>query len=378
MLKLTSMSTINLSINDINELASEIGKECERLIATYGIDDINEIVSKCIIALQMLEKMSKENETANQEIYELHEKICALEKGKLEKVESQKAYEKEVESIEEIWNSEVEELRVRVKRLQEDNRKLLEIQGRSLERSLSKMSETSIDNITGSLYAEEYKMNIKLKEQVKKLEIEVKLKQNEIDAKDLEIRDLAEEIDELRTSQKQMRRQSRSMESQVKTLYEEREEILAEMHDQHKTFLILRDHLGMASLENDDLAFRKFNDTEQPRFSLNDVNSMIQERTQLMEKIDELEKELERIKNDHANGRFEDKLQKQIDQLLSSAKQSKELEVKAPVEEPKFKKLSFFDRLHKFVSQNRENYPNLYQKFDNDSIMTGPLYSTPI
>ncbi|XP_070505186.1 RILP-like protein homolog isoform X2 [Chironomus tepperi] len=373
MLKLTSMSTINLSINDINELASEIGKECERLIATYGIDDINEIVSKCIIALQMLEKMSKENETANQEIYELHEKICALEKGKLEKVESQKAYEKEVESIEEIWNSEVEELRVRVKRLQEDNRKLLEIQGRSLERSLSKMSETSIDNITGSLYAEEYKMNIKLKEQVKKLEIEVKLKQNEIDAKDLEIRDLAEEIDELRTSQKQMRRQSRSMESQVKTLYEEREEILAEMHDQHKTFLILRDHLGMASLENDDLAFRKFNDTEQPRFSLNDVNSMIQERTQLMEKIDELEKELERIKNDHANGRFEDKLQKQIDQLLSSAKQSKELEVKAPVEEPKFKKL-----LHKFVSQNRENYPNLYQKFDNDSIMTGPLYSTPI
>ncbi|XP_070493024.1 RILP-like protein homolog isoform X1 [Chironomus tepperi] len=378
MLKLTSMSTINLSINDINELASEIGKECERLIATYGIDDINEIVSKCIIALQMLEKMSKENETANQEIYELHEKICALEKGTLEKVESQKAYEKEVESIEEIWNSEVEELRVRVKRLQEDNRKLLEIQGRSLERSLSKMSETSIDNITGSLYAEEYKMNIKLKEQVKKLEIEVKLKQNEIDAKDLEIRDLAEEIDELRTSQKQMRRQSRSMESQVKTLYEEREEILAEMHDQHKTFLILRDHLGMASLENDDLAFRKFNDTEQPRFSLNDVNSMIQERTQLMEKIDELEKELERIKNDHANGKFEDKLQKQIDQLLSSAKQSKELEVKAQVEEPKFKKLSFFDRLHKFVSQNRENYPNLYQKFDNDSIMTGPLYSTPI
>lgn len=94
MLKLSSMSTINLSINDINELATEIGQECERLIAAYGIDNINEIVSKCITALQMLEKMSKENETANQEIYELHEKICALEKGKLEKVESQKAYEK--------------------------------------------------------------------------------------------------------------------------------------------------------------------------------------------------------------------------------------------------------------------------------------------
>ena len=94
MLQLNSMSMVNLSINDINELASEIGKECERLIAEHGIDDINEIVSKCITALQMLEKMSKENETANQEIYELHEKICALEKGKLEKVESQKAFEK--------------------------------------------------------------------------------------------------------------------------------------------------------------------------------------------------------------------------------------------------------------------------------------------
>ena len=236
----------------------------------------------------------------------------------------------------------MEELRVRVKRLQEDNRKLLEIQGRSLERSFSKMSETSIDNITGTLYAEEYKMNIKLKEQAKRLEVELKLKQSEIEVKNMEIRDMAEEIDELRTSQKQMRRQSRAMESQVKTLYEEREEILAEMQDQHKTFLILRDHMGMASLENDDLAFRKFNDTEEPRFTLTDVNTMIQERTQLMEKIEDLEKELEKIKIDHANGKFEDKLQKQIDQLLSSTKQSKELqntEIKAPVEEPKLKKL---------------------------------------
>lgn len=204
------------------------------------------------------------------------------------------------------------------------------------------MSETSIDNLTGSLYAEEYKMNIKLKEQLKKLEVELKLKQAEIEVKDLEIRDLTEEIDELRTSQKQMRRQSRAMESQVKTLYEEREEILAEMQDQHKTFLILRDHLGIASLENEDLAFRKLNDADTPRFTLGDVNTMIQERTHLMEKIDDLEKELEKIKDDHAKGKFEDKMQKQIDQLLSSTKQSKEIqntEIKAPVEEPKFKKL---------------------------------------
>lgn len=94
MIQLNSTSTLNLSLNDINELASDIGKECERLIATYGIDNANEIVSKCITALQMLEKLSNEREKAIQEVSEMQEKISALEKGKLHKVESQKAYEK--------------------------------------------------------------------------------------------------------------------------------------------------------------------------------------------------------------------------------------------------------------------------------------------
>lgn len=173
----------------------------------------------------------------------------------------------------------------------------MEFQNKSVEKSLGKISDTSIDNITGSLYAEEYKMNIKLKEQIKKFEVELKMKQNEIEVKDLEIRDLTEEIDELRQSQKQMRRQSRAMETQVKTLYEEREEILAEMQDQHKTFLILRDHLGMASLENEDLAFRQLNDSERPRFTLNDMNNLISERTLLLEKIEDLEKEIKKLKS---------------------------------------------------------------------------------
>lgn len=165
-------------------------------------------------------------------------------------------------------------------------------------------------------------MNIKLKDQIRRLEVEVKVKQTELDEKSLEIRDLTEEIEELRQSQKQMRRQSRAMETQVKTLYEEREEILAEMQDQHKTFLIFRDHLGIAEPTENQL-------------TLNDVNSLVTERSELLQKIEELEKEVEGLRM----GKFGDKMQEKIDELVGSVQVTRNTQVEAGNQESKFKKL---------------------------------------
>lgn len=188
----------------------------------------------------------------------------------------------------------------------------MDLQSRNLNGSYSTESpDSSVDNITGTLYAEEYKMNIKLQDQIKRLEVELKVKQNEIESRNLEIRDLSEEIDELRLLERQMRRQSKVMETQVKTLYEEREEILEEMQDQHETFLMLSGSLG---LKDDDLA---------------DVNTLLTERTSLLNKIEELEKEVQRLTDKNAEGKFGLKMQEKIDQLVGSTELSQSFQENA-------------------------------------------------
>ncbi|KAG5666651.1 hypothetical protein PVAND_014667 [Polypedilum vanderplanki] len=330
-------STFQISLSDINELACEIGKECEKLIANFGHENTNEIVTKCITALEMLENMSNEREKSINEIQDLQEKILQLEKVKTEKTENQKAFEKDLESIEEIWTAEVEGLRSKIKKLQEDNRKLIDTQNK-LIRSTSKSPENSLENLAGTLYAEEYKLNERLKEQIK-------LYEKEIEVKDLEIRDLNAEIEELKMAINQMRRQSRVMESQVKTLYEEREEILAEMNDQHKSFIVLRDHLGIAQLENEDLAWRKLNDSERPRFTMSEMSKIFTEKSALAEKVAKLEKELEKFKNEKTK--------------IENGTKIKEM-------------------MKKNVSANRQNYPQLWRKLVLESMLASPLYETPI
>lgn len=188
--------------------------------------------------------------------------------------------------MEELWNTELNELRVKMRKLEAENQKLI------ADHERFKIS--SLDNLAGSLYAEEYKLNEDLKKNLTQAEFELKLKEKEMTAKDIEIKHLNDEVEFLRIEQNQMRRKSRVNESQIKTLYEEREEILADMKG--KSLIVLKDHFAMAQVENDDLALRTFNDPLRPRFTLEEMNSLMEERNELLKKVEELESEIFEMK----------------------------------------------------------------------------------
>lgn len=215
------------------------------------------------------------------------------------------------------------ELRLKLKKLEGENQKL--------SAEAKKYRITSFDNLAGSLYAEEYKLNENLKDEVTKLEFELKLKQKEAEVKDFELKHLNEEVEFLRIEQNQMRRRSRAMETQVKSLYEEREEILADMKG--KSMIIVRDHLGMAQLENEDLAWRRYNDPSRPRFTLEEMNSLLQEKNALLKRINDLEEELMAFK-------MEKLIERTLVARRSEERELKELmEVKKPTVASKFKSL---------------------------------------
>lgn len=83
-----------VSVVDVYDLASDIGKECEKIIEIYGTSSVTELMPKVINALELLEALATKNEGENTQAQELNDRIVQLETDKLEKAEYRKRFEK--------------------------------------------------------------------------------------------------------------------------------------------------------------------------------------------------------------------------------------------------------------------------------------------
>ena len=83
-----------VSVVDVYDLASEIGKEFERMIEKNGSDTVTALIPKVINALELLEGLASRNENENSVINELNDRISQLEAEKTEKAEYRKRFDK--------------------------------------------------------------------------------------------------------------------------------------------------------------------------------------------------------------------------------------------------------------------------------------------
>lgn len=120
-----------VSVVDVYDIASEIGKECEKIIDHFGAEAVTSLMPKVIGALELLETLATKNERENTQMQELRAKIHQLETDKQERAEYRQRFEKELEAIEEQWRIESRELVSVVSRLQDENRRLVKVQGNS-------------------------------------------------------------------------------------------------------------------------------------------------------------------------------------------------------------------------------------------------------
>lgn len=86
--------SIDLSVMDVYDIASEIGKEFEKIIDTYGSESVSNLMPKVIFALEHLENFSMRNEKENSIIQDLKDRIAKLELEKVEKAQDQKKFER--------------------------------------------------------------------------------------------------------------------------------------------------------------------------------------------------------------------------------------------------------------------------------------------
>lgn len=121
----------DVTVVDVYDIASEIGKECEKIIDQYGADSLTSLMPKVINALELLENLATRNERENTQLFELQSKISQLENEKLEKAEYRQKFDKDLEAIEEQWRTETKDLVSHVSKLEDEIRRLLKEQSPS-------------------------------------------------------------------------------------------------------------------------------------------------------------------------------------------------------------------------------------------------------
>ena len=85
---------LRLTVVDIYDLASDIGKEFEKIIECFGADAVTGLMPRVINALEHLEKLTSRHETTEGCIQELRTTIAHLENEKIGKAEDRVKYER--------------------------------------------------------------------------------------------------------------------------------------------------------------------------------------------------------------------------------------------------------------------------------------------
>ncbi|KAJ8980384.1 hypothetical protein NQ317_009378 [Molorchus minor] len=250
-------------------------KNAKKIIDQYGADAVTALMPKVINALELLENLATKNERENTQLHELQAKISQLENDKLEKAEYRQKFEKELEAIEEQWRSETTELVTLVSRLQEENRRLQK--EHSPNHTYSPIPPSTDSEVLQ-----------RLKDSVEKQRDDIRLKEKMLQEKTVDVDNLKSQVERLTNTSRELRRKHKSMQAQ----------------DQQRDISVLRQRLGLAQKENEDLAksdlaipsnmaVYDLDDPNRPRFTTQELKDILHERNELKARVSDLEDELE-------------------------------------------------------------------------------------
>ncbi|KAK0158502.1 hypothetical protein PV328_009499 [Microctonus aethiopoides] len=290
----------DISVVDVYDIASEIGKECEKLIDHYGAEAVTGLMPKVINALELLENLATKNEREINTVQELTTKISQLENDKIGKAEDRQRFEKEVEQTEEHWRQESRDLVGMVTRLQDENRRLAE----ALQESRSDSQDSGKQTFTASQEVDIAVLQ-RLRSMIDKQRDQIRARDRELSQKNLEIENLTVQVEKLGSVGRELKRKQRQAQMQARGLVEERADFLAQLQDQNRELINLRARLGLARKENEDLTKSQgcpdltnkvvydLDDPDRPRFTTAELKEILHERNELKARVSDLEDELE-------------------------------------------------------------------------------------
>uniref|UniRef100_A0A8D8M340 RILP-like protein homolog n=1 Tax=Cacopsylla melanoneura TaxID=428564 RepID=A0A8D8M340_9HEMI len=210
----------------------------------------------------------------------------------------------EVEEIEESWKEETKQLVDMVNRLQEENRKL----SKRLEDNQDDGCPSTPGRSSHPLSPElDIGVLQKLRGQVDTLRDQMRNKEKELSYKSSDVENLNRQIDRLTSTVRELRRKARLGQVQVRGLIDERADFLAALQDNQREVIGLKQQLGLAEKENEDLynsqsdspdltnkAVYDLDDPDRPRFTTSELKEILHDRNRLKSRVNDLEEEIER------------------------------------------------------------------------------------
>jgi len=327
---------IDVTVTDVYDQAAGIGKEFEKLIESYGVEAVTDLMPKVIRALEQLEALASKYEKESHEISDLRYAVDKLEAEKIEKNEERLRFEEELLQIEESWQKESKEQLSSIGRLQEENRRL--------RASLTDTKQAVVDEVeavTRRTEEKEIEVLTKLKdtvdkqrEDMRKLGRELKQKNVDVEALQAQSERLVKINIELRRKNQNHRKHARTLIGekvtletqlaekeqqvyQVKEMMREQESLEdhnteianAERGDRKEAFvsmvtaMVTEDGVQTEAHDEDpNNLMEKLSligkividkqDPNRPRFTLNELRTVLMERNELKAQLQEVEEEL--------------------------------------------------------------------------------------
>ncbi|KAK2723143.1 RILP-like protein homolog isoform X2 [Artemia franciscana] len=297
-------SDVSMTLVEVYDVASEIGKEFELLIQKYGPDAIAGLMTKVIGVLEQLEKHSSKSDRDSSLINELRSTLVNMENDKHEKAADRQKFEKELEILEDTWRQECRELSDVISRLQEENRRLC-VSLKERENTKTTPTNTAEDELESVIA----KYN-RLRELVDKQRDQIRSKEKDLAMKTVELETIKGRNDRLGETVKEIRKRQKQAAAQIRSLLDDRAELQAQIQDQSRVITALKKQLTLAAKEVEDMqqpqsmfvpdlrnkVVYDLDDPGRPRFTVAELKDLLQERNDLKVKVQELEDELEKYR----------------------------------------------------------------------------------
>ncbi|XP_006865432.1 PREDICTED: RILP-like protein 1 [Chrysochloris asiatica] len=308
----------DLTVMDVYDIASLVGHEFERVIDQHGCEAIARLMPKVVRVLEILEVLVSRHHVAP-EMDELRLELDRLRLERMDRIEKERKHQKELELVEDVWRGEAQDLLSQIAQLQEENKQLLT----NLSHKDTNLSEEEFQKQEGMSERERQVMK-KLKEVVDKQRDEIRAKDRELGLKNEDVEALQQQQTRLMKINHDLRHRVTVVEAQGKALIEQKVELEADLQTKDQEMGRLRTELGKlretlhgggthsqngeeepetepgteeAVSEADKLAM-ELKDPNRPRFTLQELRDVLQERNELKSKVFLLQEELAYYKSE--------------------------------------------------------------------------------
>ncbi|KAI6225337.1 hypothetical protein M3Y99_01355300 [Aphelenchoides fujianensis] len=281
----------HLTVVDVYDLASSIKFDLDSIVRHYGQQCVQDLACKVVSALETLEALAKNNERVNAEISELQKTVDRLQNERLAKLRDKENFEKDMIELEESLKKENDDLWQMVRTLQSEKS--------VLENKIANLSDLESEQTEQqAVREEEFQVLLNMKQVNSEQKEKIKDLTGSVRKAEKEAEELRGHIEKLFAQNYELIRKNKSLQRQCKGLIKERMDLATKVETMEETTLNLRQTLRETSRACRDLELqqKRPEDSDTPRFSINELREVLQEKTSLKQKLIQLQEELESFK----------------------------------------------------------------------------------